>query len=93
LAKPSEQTSRLGIVVAKKKVRRAHERNRIKRIARESFRLNQQAIASLDIVVMPKIGIEDISNAELHQQLKFAWQKLNRLVHKRQNNTSISPQK
>jgi ribonuclease P protein component len=42
---------------------------------------------------MPKIGIEDISNAELHQQLKFAWQKLNRLVHKRQNNTSISPQK
>lgn len=93
LAKPSEQTSRIGIVVAKKKVRRAHERNRIKRIARESFRLNQQAIASLDIVVMPKIGIEDISNAELHQQLKFAWQKLNRLVHKRQNNTSISPQK
>ena len=93
LAKPNEQTSRLGIVVAKKKVRRAHERNRIKRIARESFRLNQQAIASLDIVVMPKIGIEDISNAELHQQLKFAWQKLNRLVHKRQNNTSISPQK
>ncbi|ENU79149.1 MULTISPECIES: ribonuclease P protein component [unclassified Acinetobacter] len=93
LAKPSEQMSRLGIVVAKKKVRRAHERNRIKRIARESFRLNQQAIASLDIVVMPKIGIEDISNAELHQQLKFAWQKLNRLVHKRQNNTSISPQK
>ncbi|PVZ82924.1 ribonuclease P protein component [Serratia sp. S1B] len=93
LAKPSEHLSRLGIVVAKKKVRRAHERNRIKRIARESFRLNQQAIASLDIVVMPKIGIEDISNAELHQQLKFAWQKLNRLVHKRQNNTSISPQK
>jgi ribonuclease P protein component len=45
LAKPSEQTSRLGIVVAKKKVRRAHERNRIKRIARESFRLNQQAIS------------------------------------------------
>ncbi|WP_151709578.1 ribonuclease P protein component [Acinetobacter brisouii] len=93
LAKPSKTNSRLGLVVAKKKVRRAHERNRIKRIARESFRLNQQAIASLDIVVMPKMGIENISNAELHQQLKFAWQKLNRLAHKRQNNTSISPQK
>ena len=83
LAKVSEQPhSRLGIVVAKKKVRRAHERNRIKRLARESFRLHQQNIELLDIVVMPKMGIHTISNAELHQQLQFAWQKLQRLVKK-----------
>ena len=83
LAKISEQPkSRLGIVVAKKKVRRAHERNRIKRLARESFRLHQQNIELLDIVVMPKMGIDTISNAELHQQLQFAWQKLQRLVKK-----------
>jgi len=31
---------------------------------------------------MPKIGIEDISNAELHQQLQIAWQKLQRQVKK-----------
>ena len=77
-----QPNSRLGLVVAKKKVRRAHERNRIKRLARESFRLNQQHIDMLDIVVMPKIGIDTISNAELHQQLQFAWQKLQRLVKK-----------
>lgn len=83
LAKVSEQPkSRLGIVVAKKKVRRAHERNRIKRLARESFRLNQHNIELLDIVVMPKMGIDSIPNAELHQQLQFAWQKLQRLVKK-----------
>ena len=83
LATPSKQpNSRLGIVVAKKKVRRAHERNRIKRLARESFRLHQQNIELLDIVVMPKMGIDTISNAELHQQLQFAWQKLQRLVKK-----------
>ena len=83
LAKLTEQPkSRLGIVVAKKKVRRAHERNRIKRLARESFRLHQQNIELLDIVVMPKMGIDTISNAELHQQLQFAWQKLQRLVKK-----------
>ena len=43
LAKLTEQpNSRLGIVVAKKKVRRAHERNRIKRLAQESFRLQSK---------------------------------------------------
>ena len=94
LAKISEQpNSRLGLVVAKKKVRRAHERNRIKRLARESFRLNQQQIDLLDIVVMPKIGIEAIPNAELHQQLQFAWQKLQRLVKKHSKTISPSPQK
>ena len=94
LAKITEQPkSRLGIVVAKKKVRRAHERNRIKRIARESFRLHQQEIDLLDIVVMPKVGIEAISNVELHQQLQIAWQKLQRLVNKHHKITVPPPQK
>lgn len=61
-------------------MRRAHERNRVKRLARESFRLHQQQLDDLDIVVMPKVGIEAVPNAELHQQLQFAWQKLNRLA-------------
>ncbi|MFT4020910.1 MAG: ribonuclease P protein component [Acinetobacter sp.] len=94
LAKPTKQLkSRLGIVVAKKKVRKAHERNRIKRITRESFRLNQQNIGLLDIVVMPKIGIEHISNAELHQQLSFAWQKLHRQAQQRHKSSHISSAK
>lgn len=92
LAKLSEQPkSRLGIVVAKKKVRRAHDRNRVKRLARESFRLHQQQSNVLDIVVMPKVGIETIPNAELHQQLQFAWQKLQRLANKHKK-IAISPQ-
>ena len=93
LATVSEQPkSRLGLVVAKKKVRRAHERNRVKRLARESFRLHQQQLEKLDIVVMPKIGIDTIPNAELHQQLQFAWQKLQRLAKKHSKIVS-SPQK
>lgn len=92
LAKFSEQpNSRLGLVVAKKKVRRAHERNRIKRLARESFRLNQHEIEMLDIVVMPKMGIDQVSNAELHQQLQFAWLKFQRLVQKHHKIAISSP--
>jgi ribonuclease P protein component len=93
LATITEQPkSRLGLVVAKKKVRRAHERNRVKRLARESFRLHQQQLEKLDIVVMPKMGIDTIPNAELHQQLQFAWQKLQRLAKKHSKIVS-SPQK
>lgn len=84
--------SRLGIVVAKKKVRRAHERNRIKRIARESFRLHQHDLDLLDIVVMPKSGIDAVANVDLHKQLEFAWQKLQRLVKKHQKIAVPSPQ-
>lgn len=87
-----QQNSRLGVIVAKKKVRRAHERNRIKRLTRESFRLNQSNLELLDIVVMPKKGIEAISNEELHQQLQSAWYKLQRLAKKRQHNMTVSPQ-
>lgn len=93
LAIRSQEQSRLGIIVAKKKVRRAHERNRIKRIARESFRLNHHNIDLLDIVVMPKKGIESVSNEDLHQQLASAWHKLQRLSKKRHNNTTTIPPK
>ena len=92
LAKFSEQpNSRLGLVVAKKKVRRAHERNRIKRLTRESFRLNQHNMDDIDIVVMPKQGIESVSNAELFQQLQVAWSKLHRLVEKHHKIAISSP--
>ena len=93
LAKHSElPNSRLGLVVAKKKVRRAHERNRVKRLARESFRLHQHQLGLLDIVIMPKMGIEAVPNAELYQQLQFAWQKLQRLA-KKHPKIAPSPQK
>ena len=73
-------------------MRRAHERNRVKRLARESFRLHQMQLDALDIVVMPKVGIETVTNSELHQQLQFAWQKLQRIA-KKHSKIAPSPQK
>ena len=42
---------RLGIVVGKKLVRRAHDRNYIKRVLREMFRLRSQDCAPVDMVI------------------------------------------
>jgi len=49
-----QQQPRLGIVVAKRYVRLAVERNKLKRVIRESFRHQQKQLAGLDVVVVVK---------------------------------------
>ncbi|MFC3033228.1 ribonuclease P protein component [Pseudoalteromonas fenneropenaei] len=78
LAKPnSESQPRLGLTVAKKHVKKACQRNRIKRLARESFRLQRHQLDNIDIVLMVKKGIDEQSNEEILQQLGKLWRKIN----------------
>lgn len=44
-------TARLGLVVGKRAVPRAHDRNRAKRVLRETFRRRRRELPSMDIVV------------------------------------------
>ncbi|MNN00060.1 Ribonuclease P protein component [compost metagenome] len=67
---------RLGLVIGKKNVKLAVERNRLKRIIRESFRHHQEALAGMDIVIIARRGLGDMENPELHQQFGKLWKRL-----------------
>ena len=69
---------RLGLVIGKKSVRLSVERNRLKRVIRDSFRLNQESLGALDIVVVARKGLGDLDNPELHQQFGKLWKRLAR---------------
>lgn len=74
------ENARLGLTVAKKHLKRAHDRNRIKRIVRESFRLKQHDLPNYDFVFVAKDGIGKLSNAELFETLEKLWQRHIRLA-------------
>lgn len=73
---------RLGLTVAKKHLKRAHERNRIKRLVRESFRLAQHRLPACDFVFVAKGGIGKLENNEIVETLEKLWQRHIRLAQK-----------
>lgn len=50
--------ARLGLLVSRKHSARAVERNRIKRCIREAFRLEQETLGPLDVLVRPPYGVK-----------------------------------
>ena len=69
----TEGTPRLGLAIAKKHLKLAHRRNRVKRIIRESFRLHVSGLPELDIVVLTRADIVKRDPAELRQALERHW--------------------
>ncbi len=70
---------RLGLVIGKKSVKLAVQRNRLKRLMRDSFRLNQQMLAGWDIVIVARRGLGETENPELHQHFAKLWKRLVRI--------------
>jgi len=72
----SIENNRIGFAIAKKRIKLAVQRNRVKRIVRESFRLKQHNLPMIDIVVMAKSGIEQLDNKTISQQIEKIWRKI-----------------
>jgi len=74
--KSLEDAPRLGLVIAKKKVKKSVDRIKIKRIIRESFRMNQNQLKKADFVFIASAKINELTKAELRQLLDNTWIKL-----------------
>lgn len=68
--------ARLGLAIAKKHVKLAVGRNRIKRVIRDSFRHHQQLLMGLDLVVLTRTGAVDQPNKRLFSSLEAHWKRL-----------------
>jgi len=72
----SSTHARLGLAIAKKNIRLAVQRNRIKRTVRESFRQRKDELGKIDIVVLARRGAEQASRATLRDTLQQHWKQL-----------------
>ena len=88
LSTSSQQAKhRLGLIIAKKHIPLSVNRNKIRRVIRESFRqqLNQDLVnskmTSFDVIVLAKSSARQLDNAQLNEELTKQWL---RLIAKRQ---------
>ncbi len=73
----TESVARIGFAISKKAIAKSNQRNRVKRIMKESFR--QAGLSNVDVVAISKNGLSELSNEMLHAKLTKAWEKLKRL--------------
>lgn len=79
-----QATARLGMAVSRKVDPRAVQRNRLKRVIRESFRAHYFSEAlhtPVDIVVLPRRQAVTISNGQLFEKLEQHWRRIDQKVN------------
>lgn len=77
LARPNTLTySRLGLITPKKKIRKAVNRNRFKRVTREHFRRRRGEIKSLDIIALAKNNLSELSKKQQNELIDSSFSAL-----------------
>jgi len=64
------------MAIARKQIRRAVDRNRLKRLVRETFRSHRAGLAGLDLVVMARSAAVEADNATLAASLARHFSRL-----------------
>lgn len=73
---------RLGLVIAKRRVRTAVHRNRIKRLLRDHFRLQQHILPDVDFIVLVRPGVDKKDNSELNREITKCLQRISKKIDK-----------
>jgi len=68
--------ARLGLAISKRVSKRAVERNRIKRLVRESFRRVRLQLPPVDVVVMAREVAAGLPGPELLVEIDALWRRL-----------------
>lgn len=88
LARPTaNHYPRLGLIIAKKHIRLATRRNRLKRLIRETFRHQQANLGGIDVIVLARKGMDELDNAQLLTQLDGQWQRIARKAKRSNDKT------
>ena len=69
------ELARLGLAVPKKNISKAVERNKIKRLIRESFRLRKERLKGKDVVVFVKKQF-DVKQDNIEQTFVTHWDRI-----------------
>jgi ribonuclease P protein component len=71
-----ETHPRLGLAIATRTFGSAVARNRIKRIARESFRLNQHLLPAVDVTISARDAARHATPQDLRASLDKHWKSI-----------------
>lgn len=73
-----DTAARLGLAVSRRVSKLAVQRNRLKRLVRESFRRNRAALAAVDVLVISRSAAVKAPGPELLADLELLWSRLPR---------------
>jgi len=72
---------RIGLILSKKNIPLAVQRNRVKRLLRESFRRHQRELPGLDILILSRRGLGSLENKAVLDSSVALWEKLAAQMH------------